>query len=112
MRTNYRAIRTVAIAASMIAASVSAGHAQGWQPTEEVKIVTHSGSTSSTWINADTIARVATELGLFPNGITTQIVDGARGAKARTYVAASMLAPAHAQMMVRPDPDPDLRRSE
>ena len=114
MRMNYRAIRNVAIAASMIAASVSAGHAQGWQPTEEVEIVTHSGSTSSTWINADTIARVATELGLFPNGITTKIVDGARGAKARTYVAKEQAGDPHTLQMMVPTQIqiPILSRSE
>jgi putative tricarboxylic transport membrane protein len=101
MRTNYRPIRSLAIAASMIAASVSAGYAQGWQPTEEVEIITHSGSTSSTWTNADTIARVARELDLFPNGITVTIVDGAQGAKARTYVGKDHAGDPHKlQMMV------------
>jgi len=114
MRVNYPAIRMVAIATSMMLASVSVGQAQGWVPTEEVEIVTHSGSTSSTWTNADMIARVATELGLFPNGITTTIVDGARGAKARTYVAKEHAGDPHTLQMMVPTQIqiPILSRSE
>jgi putative tricarboxylic transport membrane protein len=107
-------IRTVAIAASMIVAFVSAGHAQGWQPTEEVEIVTHTGTTSSTWTNADTIAKVIRELNLFPHGVTVTIVDGAQGAKARTYVGKDHAGDPHKLQMMVPTQiqNPILARSE
>ena len=77
MRSNYRAIRNIAIAASMVVASVSAS--QAWEPTEEVELVTHTGTTSSTWTNADMIALLAEKIPvvLFKRvAVLGQIVNG------------------------------------
>jgi putative tricarboxylic transport membrane protein len=114
MQKNLRAARTIGLAAAMVAASMSAGHAQGWQPTEEVEIVTHVGTTSSTWTNADMIARVINELKLFPHGVTVTIMDGARGAKARTYVGKTNAGNPHKLQMLVPTQiaNPILARSE
>jgi hypothetical protein len=62
MRMNCRAIRTFGIAATVIAASTATVSAQGWQPTEEVEIVTHVGNTSSTWANADEVAKASSAI--------------------------------------------------
>jgi putative tricarboxylic transport membrane protein len=112
MRTNYRAIRNIAIAASMVVASVSAS--QAWEPTEEVEIVTHTGTTSSTWTNADAIAKVIKELNLFPHGVTVTIVEGAQGAKARTYVGKDNAGNPHKLQMMVPTQiqNPILARSD
>ncbi len=114
MRTNYRAIRSIVIGASMVAASVATGHAQGWVPTEEVEIVSHTGTTSSTWTNADAIAKVVKELDLFPEGVTVTIVDGAQGAKARTYVGKDNAGNPHKLQMMVPTQiqNPILARSD
>jgi putative tricarboxylic transport membrane protein len=112
MRRNYRAIRNVAIAAAMVFASASAS--QAWEPTEEVEIVTHTGTTSSTWTNADAIAKVIRELNLFPHGVTVTIVDGAQGAKARTYVGKDNAGNPHKLQMMVPTQiqNPILARSD
>jgi putative tricarboxylic transport membrane protein len=111
---NYRAIRTFGIAAAMVAASMATGPAQAWEPTEEVEIVTHTGTTSSTWTNADTIAKVIRELNLFPKGVTVTIVDGAQGAKARTYVGKDHAGDPHKLQMMVPTQiqNPVLARSD
>jgi putative tricarboxylic transport membrane protein len=114
MTRTYDAIRALAVAASMVAASVATGHAQGWVPTEEVEIVTHTGTTSSTWTNADAIAKVINELDLFPEGVTVTIVDGAQGAKARTYVGKDNAGNPHKLQMMVPTQiqNPILARSD
>jgi putative tricarboxylic transport membrane protein len=111
---NYRAIRTFGIAAAMVAASMATGPAQAWEPTEEVEIVTHVGNTSSTWTNADMIARVINEQNLFPHGVKVTPIDGARGAKARTYVAKTNAGNPHKLQMLVPTQinNPILARSE
>lgn len=114
MRVNYRAIRSVGIAAAMVAASTATGLAQGWEPTEEVEIVTHVGNTSSTWANADQVAKVINQLNLFPHGVTVTPIEGARGAKARTYVAKTHAGDPHKLQMLVPTQinNPILARSD
>jgi len=91
-----------AAALLLCAAPLASAEAQGWEPTEEVEIVTHTGTTSSTWTNADVIARTARELGLYPHGITVTIMEGARGSKARTYVARTHAGNPHKLQLVAP----------
>lgn len=114
MRLNYRAIRTLGIAAAMVAASTATGLTQGWEPTEEVEIVTHVGNTSSTWANADEVARIINQLDLFPHGVTVTPMEGARGAKARTYVAKTHAGDPHKLQMLVPTQinNPILARSD
>ena len=90
------------------------GPAQAWEPTEEVEIVSHTGTTSSTWTNADAIAKVIKDLGLFPHGITITIVEGAQGAKARTYVGKDNAGNPHKLQMMVPTQiqNPILARSD
>lgn len=114
MKPTYRAARKFGIAVAMIAASTATGWAQGWEPTEEVQIVTHAGTTSSTWANANAIAQTINAKGLFPKGVTVNIIDGARGAKARTYVAKTNAGNPHVLQMLVPTQinNPILARSD
>jgi putative tricarboxylic transport membrane protein len=101
MRTLRRPARILAFALSLAAAPLAAG-AQGWQPTQEVEIVAQSGTTSSVWANADLYARIINEQKLFPQGATVRIVEGARGAKARTYVAKDHAGDPHVLQILAP----------
>ena len=94
MTRTYHAMRSLAVAASMVAASIATGHAQGWVPTEEVEIVSHTGTTSSTWTNPDAISKVIKELNLFPEGVTVTIVD-AMGREIATLLDAVVPSGAH-----------------
>jgi len=42
METNYRAIRTLGIAAAVVVATASGAIAQGWEPTEPITLVSQS----------------------------------------------------------------------
>lgn len=101
MRSPGSPIRILAFALSLAAAPLAA-EAQGWQPTQEVEIVVQSGTTSSVWTNADLFSRIINEQKLFPNGATVRIVEGARGAKARTYVAKDHAGDPHVLQMLAP----------
>jgi putative tricarboxylic transport membrane protein len=101
MTRSYRAIRTLAFAMSVMVAPWAA-EAQGWVPTEEVEIVTQSGTTSSVWLNADLFAKIINEQKLFPEGVTVRIVEGARGAKARAYVAKENAGNPHKLQILAP----------
>jgi len=102
MNRHFRNARRLGLTAAIVTALVSMAHAQGWQPTEEVELVSHGKTTSSTWANADTFARIGNDLGLFPHGIKVTIIDGARGAKARTYVAKTNAGNPHKLQMLVP----------
>jgi len=102
MKFEIRALRTIGLAAATAAAFALPGVALAWEPTEEVEIVVHVQSTSSTWTNADAIARIGRELDLFPHGITVTIMEGARGAKAQTYVARTNAGNPHKLQMLVP----------
>ena len=84
MMRSYRALTTAGLAAAFVAASTMTGFA--WEPTKEVEFIVHA-SPSSTHENAEEIAKIINEQNLFPYGVTVKVIDGARGAKARTYVA-------------------------
>lgn len=64
-----------------------AGAAEAWEPTEEVQIVAHAGTNSSTWAFANAVAKAIRDNELFPHGVNVQIVEGARGGKARAFVS-------------------------
>jgi putative tricarboxylic transport membrane protein len=114
MRMTSGPIGVVAIAVSLVAATSTLVSAQGWKPTEEVEIVSHVGRTSSTWANADAIAKVINAKGLFPKGVTVKIIEGAGGAKARAYVAREHAGDPHVLQMLVPTQinSPILARSE
>jgi putative tricarboxylic transport membrane protein len=101
MRSPGSSIRSLAFAVALVAAPLAA-EAQGWQPTQEVEIVVQSGTTSSVWQNADLFTRIINEEKLFPHGATVRIVEGARGAKARTYVAKDHAGDPHVIQMLAP----------
>lgn len=94
--------RSLGLAAATILVLSAPGQAQKWEPTEEVEIVSHGETTSSTWTNADFFARTANELGLFPHGVKVSIMAGARGAKARAYVANAHAGDPHKLQMLVP----------
>lgn len=73
----------IGLVALALAAPASA---QGWEPTEEIEFITHVGTESSTWAFANKVAEVMRAEGLAPKGVTIRITEGARGAKARSYV--------------------------
>jgi len=114
MTLSFRGFRAAGIATALLFASTTTGLTQGWEPTEEVEIVTHVGTTSSTWANANMIASVINKLDLFPHGATTKIIEGARGAKARTYVAKTNAGNPHKLQMLVPTQinNPILARSD
>jgi tripartite-type tricarboxylate transporter receptor subunit TctC len=114
MQKTLRAAGAIGFAAVLVAASTAVGWAQEWQPTEEVEIVTHVGTTSSTWANADAIAKVINAKNLFPKGVTVKIIEGARGAKARAYVAKEHAGDPHVLQMLVPTQinNPILARSD
>jgi tripartite-type tricarboxylate transporter receptor subunit TctC len=96
-----KSLGILAFALSVAAAPIAAA-AQGWEPTEEVQIVVQSGTTSSVWTNADLFARIINQEKLFPHGAKVRIVDGARGAKARTYVAKDNAGNPHVLQILAP----------
>jgi putative tricarboxylic transport membrane protein len=113
MKYNYHALKAAGIAAALVVASTSSGFGQGWQPTKEVEFIVHA-SPSSTHENAEQIAKLINEQKLFPHGVTVKVVDGARGAKARTYVAKTHAGDPHVIQMLVPTQinNPILARSE
>jgi putative tricarboxylic transport membrane protein len=96
-----RSLGILAFALSVAVAPIAAG-AQGWEPTEEVEIVVQSGTTSSVWTNADLFARIINEEKIFPHGAKVRIVEGARGAKARTYVGKDHAGDPHVLQILAP----------
>jgi putative tricarboxylic transport membrane protein len=109
-----KAIRAFGFGVAALALSFTSASAQGWQPTDEVVIVSHTGTSSSTWAFADVVSRAARELDLFPNGVKVEIVEGARGGKARAYVAKDNAGDPHYLQVLTPTQinNPILARSD
>lgn len=97
-----------------LAALCMAAPAQAWEPTDEVVLVSHVGTSSSTWAFADAVARAARDLDLFPKGVTVEIVEGARGGKARTFVSKDHAGDPHYLGVLTPSQinNPILARSD
>jgi putative tricarboxylic transport membrane protein len=87
MKTRYRAIRTLGIAAAALAASAAVGLAQGWQPTEQLVLVSQSSPGTGNDLLLRELAAIWTKNGMVPVAVTNENVTGAQGENARRYVS-------------------------
>ena len=87
MKTASRAIRTFGIAATFFAANASLGMAQGWQPTEQLVLVSQSSPGTGNDLLLRELATIWTKTQMVPVPITNENVTGAQGENARRYVS-------------------------
>jgi putative tricarboxylic transport membrane protein len=83
-------------------ALAAAAPAQAWEPTEEIEFITHVGTESSTWAFANKVAEIMRAENLAPHGVTIRITEGARGAKARSYVGIDHAGDPHKLQVIVP----------
>ncbi len=79
-----------------------ASEAEAWEPTEEVQIIAHAGTNSSTWAFANAVSKAIREGNLVPHGVNVQIVQGARGGKARSFVSGDKAGNPHFIQVLTP----------
>jgi putative tricarboxylic transport membrane protein len=87
--------------AGLVALALAAtAPAHAWEPTEEIEFITHVGTESSTWAFANKVSEIMRAEGMVPHGVTIRITEGARGAKARSYVGIDHKDPHKLQVLV------------
>ncbi len=76
--------------------------AAAWKPTQEVEIIAHVKTTSSTYAFASAVVKAIKDAKLLPKGIKLRSIRGARGGKARAYVGVKNKGNPHVLQVLTP----------